>query len=429
MTDLALEVADWLGGTADVEDITFGSLLIRAGTPAVVLTEVQDSIAQATRPTIRVPAIRVAEWLVAHWWRLRWEARSDPVTPDWRSVHSMAALGSGFAWPPLDISSDGEFVQLTVTGERAADVAAIRYLNEASVEVSAADFERAVARFLDMVESRISSVLPAERELLELRAELRAEQADPAVARRCRWEARAGFEAGDAPEGWYAAVQAVAREAGDTATEDLLAIARNGASVAEAVDALKRAPLTVDLCAIPHVQPQANGCPPWERGVDAARIVRSNLGVRTGPVTNEWLSDLLGRELPVAADAVREGQALGAFRGRDEAGAHVLVSNTHRRSQRFYFARLLGMACQLPRSEQVLPITGASTAAQKFGRAFAQEFLCPWDELDAFTTENGTGENAVVRAADRYGVSEMLITTTLVNRGKLDRARLFAYQS
>ncbi len=108
---------------------------------------------------------------------------------------------------------------------------------------------------------------------------------------------------------------------------------------------------------------------------------------------------------------------------------HVLVGTKRLTSQRFHFARLLGMASQHPNTEQILPITASATATQKFGRAFAQEFLCPWTELDGITAERGTGETVRAHTAERYGVSEMLVATTLVNRGRLDRTCLATFGS
>lgn len=187
---------DWLGGTENVLDATFGALRITAeGTP---LTEVSDTIAKTTRTSIRVPTILLAEWLVSRWWRLRWEARPERMSGEWRSAHSMAAIDSGIPWPPLEVSCDGE---------------------------------------------------------------------------------------------------------------------------------------------------------------------------------------------------------------------------------------LLGLAIDLGQDQRILPVSGAATATQKFGRAFGQEFLCPWEELDAFTDENGTSEDAIARAAERWEVSEMLVTTTLVNRGKVERGQLARFGS
>lgn len=339
----------------------------------------------------------------------------------------MAALGGGFAWPPLEVTSDGEFVQLSVTVERARDAAAVRYLNDVTAEVPARDFETAVSSFLDTIEGRLGDATEAARELRELRSELTSERTDPELSRRCRWEARAGFEAGDSPEGWFEALDQLASDAGETSMEDMLSIGRDPMTVRAAVDALKAAPTTVRLGGIPRVAPPADDERPWARGVAAAKIVRDSLGLTSGPLDNATLSDLLSCQIPVEKD-VSTTNILGAYRPNDPSSrAHVVVGSARPTTQRFYFARLLGMAGLLGPDEQVIPITAASTAPQKLNRAFAQELLCPWADLDAFTRVNGTGHSAVAEFAETYDVAEMVVVTTLVNRGRIDRSRLFAY--
>jgi Zn-dependent peptidase ImmA (M78 family) len=74
-------------------------------------------------------------------------------------------------------------------------------------------------------------------------------------------------------------------------------------------------------------------------------------------------------------------------------------------------------------------VTGAYTAFQKFERAFAQEFLCPWEDLDMFINEHGTDEDAITEAAETFVVSERLVVATLVNKGKASRNRLQEYAS
>jgi hypothetical protein len=430
MSTLSIDVLDWLGGASDATDGTFGALSIVAGEQHTVLTDVHDSLAQTTRPTIRVPAIRVAEWLILHWWRLRWESRPQRPPLDWRRAHSMAALGEGIAWPPLEIASDGEFVQLTLTAEPQADVAGIRYLRDVSgLEIPAAEFERGVDAFLDVVANRISTIAPRYGDLAALRDELDAERRDEATARGCRWQARAGFDSGDAPGDWTTKLERVAHEAGSVATEEMLAAlgsAADAPTLERIVASLKRSSTTVDLAGVSAIARSERGATkPWVRGAHAARTVRASLGLGRGPIGNDTLAQLLGVNLPISPESLANDAVAGGFRAHDLLGrTHVAIRGARLTSQRFSLGRLIGLAADLPAQEQVLPLSDATTAVQKFGRSFAQEFLCPWAELDAATDEDGTDADAIGVIADRYGVSEMLVTTTLVNRGKLDRSQL-----
>ena len=424
MSPLTIDVeGDWLGVTSTVEQTTFGSLLIQVcGIP---LTEVHDSLAQTTRRTIRVPAIRVAEWLIANYWRLRWEPRPRNRNPRWARAHSLAALGGGFAWPALEVAGDGEMVELAMQAETSADAAAIRYLRGCRIEVTGDEFDAALQRFLDRVENRIVTTLPAETSFRELREELRAERTDPDLTHWCRLEARAGINPGEATEEWRGKVAHVENEAGHVATEDMLAAAGVG-EIATTVEAMKTSGTSVDLSAAS--QGTALVGKPWERGVAAAQAMRSALGHADGPMRNEILSEMLGVKLPLDASLQQSPPFVGGYRAPDLLGqTRVLVPRKRPTGQRFYLARLLGAASAMASEENVLPITEARTALQKVTRAFAQEFLCPWAELDAWTDANGTDEEAIAQVAEQYEVSEMLVATTLVNRGKLDRERLDAY--
>lgn len=424
MNELSIEIdGEWLGGKAGVDDATFAPLIVRAG--GVPLTEVHDTIAQSTRASIRVPAVRVARWLLSEWWRLRWEARPESMTRSWRQAHSMAGLGGGFAWPALEIASDGEFVQLSIAAEREADAAAIRYLRNVTVEVSAREWERGVDRFLDTIQARVATVLPEDHELAELREELAAERNDPRTALLCRREARAGYEPGEAPSGWDESTERLAADVGESALDDVLALTGGGDRALAAVEALRRASTTIDLGAVTGLGAASTLGKPWERGAETARRARAELGVGDGPLTDAKLGEVIGQRFPLRGDATGAGDLLGGYRAADRGGTTSVLLGTPRvTKQRFHMARLIGMAALLPRSEQVLAITPVKTAAQKFGRAFAQELLCPWAEMDAFTDAHGMGESAIAQLAERYQVSEMLVTTTLVNRGKLERDRL-----
>jgi len=115
-------------------------------------------------------------------------------------------------------------------------------------------------------------------------------------------------------------------------------------------------------------------------------------------MSNEVLGQLLGIELPVAT-ATYDRRLAGAVRtGARGAQAAVLVPSSRLESQRFYFARLIGCAMVLSEQETLLPVTTAATSLQKFERAFAQELLCPWRELERFTDKHGVDEDGVFEA-------------------------------
>ena len=66
---------------------------------------------------------------------------------------------------------------------------------------------------------------------------------------------------------------------------------------------------------------------------------------------------------------------------------------------------LRGAALVSHADQHVLPGSNAGTALQKLERAFAQELLCPWRDLDEFTDEHGTDDEAIEAAADYFAGS------------------------
>lgn len=428
-----MEIAiQWVGGYDGdaVECATFGALTISAGPAAIPLTEVEDTIARTVRPHIYAPASALAEWILVNWWRLRWEGGRRSATPGWAAAHGLSSIGRGIAWPALEFSSDGDFVQMILTGESAPDAAAVRYLRDVVLEVPASEFESAIERFLDAVEGHLATCVPGDRTIADLRAELRSERERPSVARDCRWQALAGIDPAEASDEWLVEARELADEAGTAASDEILAALPSPGGLSSArqgLDAMRNSATTVDLRLVGPVDRTAPATGlPWQRGARVAQDVRRKHGLPVGPVSDKVLAQLLGVNLPLQGESRKGVRAFGGgFRNGVTSGrTAILVPSPRIEAQRFYLARLLGCALTMPETEHVLPVTSEATALQKLERSFAQELLCPWEALDAYTNEAGTDEEGIADAAEHFQVSEWLVLSTLVNRGKLPRRRL-----
>jgi hypothetical protein len=432
---LEFKVAGWL--PSDLPDIrereTLSSLRITAGDQPI--TEVNDVLAHTVRDYIQVPAYPVARWLLLNWWRLRWEAAPAHPSFDWRKSHSMAAISSDYAWPAITFESDGDFIHASARAEPIADVAAVRYLRSVDVRISAREFEHAVDELVDVLELRLSSRVPDESELHELRAELREERSEPVRARACKLQALAGIHPGDAPEHWLQAAMRLANAAGPTAGDEVVAASttmRDGLAGADrAVEAMRASTWTVKLDPRVDVPLHADDELPWQRGRRLGSAFRAKLGRNAGPLPTAVLEDLLGNRfaaaMPTTATPPVAGSKplTGGYRnGANHGRTSVAMTISRLTNQRFYVSRLIGAALVSSPADHVLPVSDAGTALQKFERSFAQELLCPWAELDAFTDERGTNEEGVLDAAEHFDVSEYVIISTLVNNGKLSRRRL-----
>ncbi|MGD0837564.1 MAG: hypothetical protein ABSB49_13060 [Polyangia bacterium] len=435
VSQLVFKVVGYLSSTVSdpLERETLASMQINAGPQRIALTEVEDILAHTVRTHINVPTYEVARWLLANWWRLRWEPQSKgSPSHDWMLRHSMAELGGGYAWPPLVLSSDGEFIQIRVESEDKADVSAIRYLRDLTIDVPASDFEEAVERFVDEVEARISALVPGCRELSDLRQELRDERSDPELAAASKLQALAGIDPGEVSADWLRDAKDLEARIGSVATEEILAVSpafRGGlADAFSAIWAMRDSEAHVQLGWASSLSRFAQGPDlPWVRGAKLAHEVRRHLGVPSGPISRDTLEQALGVSLPLPKSAWTMRSLAGGYRnGAQDGRTAVLVTKPHEAGQRFYLARVIAAACASPSDAHVLAVSDAHTAFQKLERSFAQEFLCPWSELDHFTDERGTDEDGIAEAAEHFAVSEYLITTTLVNKGKLPRERLLA---
>lgn len=432
MAELSFELVGWIASTYGDEEsrATMGSLRIAAGEePCILVTEVEDTIGKTLRSHINVPLVSMATWLLMNWWRLRWEGRPTQPTTDWRRVHCLSGIGGDDAWPALEFSSDGDFIQLHMEAETRPDVSAIRYINPVRLEVPAETFEAAVERFVDVVEARLAALSPKYRVLSELRSELAEERRSPGVARVCRWQALAGIDPGDAPDAWIKAAESLVEEAGPTAGDEIMSVlpklGEDPRKAADVIDMMKRSSMAADLSWVGSAAAMTGRELPWQKGVRLAKEMRTHQGLAAGPLTNDTLSNLLSVPVPLPGQPMKIGPLSGGFRNGVSNGRTRIVWPSHGlASQRFFLARMIGAALVLAPDEHLVPVTTGYTALQKVERSFAQEFLCPWEALDAFTNEHGLDDDALTEAAEHFQVSEWVVRYALFNHRKISIDRL-----
>ncbi len=436
MRQLTFDVRDWVGdgGDGPAERVTLGTLSIAVGASSTIATKVEDTIARTVRDHVTVPVYPLAQWLLLNWWRLRCEPIPirDCGTTSWLRAHSMASIGGGVAWPALEFAGEGAFVRAAMPAESSPDAAAIRYLNAIDTEIPTAHFDAAVDALVEAVLHRLSPKSPEGRSLLELRHELAEERADDQLSEQRRWEALGGFDSGDAPKRWFQAVRALSRRTGATAIDEVLAITPyldDGVSTGrDLIEQVTRSATIVDLSACratdSESSPSADDEKPWRAGRRLAAEFRDRIGVPQGPLGNDRLGALLGLGIPVATGKHDRDLAGAMRRPAHGSTATVLVPSRHENSQRFYFARLIACAMVSSSDQALLPVTSAFTGLQKLERAFAQELLCPWRDLEPFVDARGVDESSIEDASDYFGVSPWLVTSTLVNNGRLPRERL-----
>jgi len=194
------------------------------------------------------------------------------------------------------------------------------------------------------------------------------------------------------------------------------------ASVRRVVDETMCSPTAIDLSWVVRHAILLGGLH-WQQGVELARRLGRGQGLERGPLTNEKLSDLVGVRLPLPGEALRPPLGGGIRNGQPSGPARIITKRTRLDNQRFDLACIIAAAHVLPTDQHLFPRHDRHPSLQKLQRAFAQELLYPWENLDAYTDEHGLDE-PLMDAAEHFVVSEWVVRSALANRGKMRRDRL-----
>ena len=400
------------------------------------LTRLDDLGAKTVRNQILASAWHLANWFVANWWRLRWEPAPTQwqEDTDWRMAHCLAAAGGGYVWPNAIFASDGDSMEIAAKPKsKSARFEPVRYINDVQAWITAAEFEQKVDAFMESVLSRMQSLQLQDECLPSLWAEILKERSDAELSQQRKLEAMAGFDPDQAPAELIenllddpdnlgkSALAEVAAEARH-ATGDALPIIRElGRSRSRPKPGGFRA--RVDELPMP---PAADGeRRPWQKAADLARHARNHWGLGNKPIRNHTLADILRAKATVFSDAstVATPMPLG-IRAAASGTFDVYFNSPSNTTRRFAASRLLGDFLYFSNQERLLPATHAKTSRQKFQRSFAQEFLCPIDALLETIQTAQPDEDDISEAAAHFHVSPLMVRTTLVNHGQLEREAL-----
>lgn len=428
MSDKLTIVADWehLDVGSPEERAAFAAIGIQFGD--LWLTEAEDTFVKRVRQQVHLSGYHLAEWFAWNWWRLRWEPRRPSV--DWRMTHRMSTIGGGYVWPNITILSDGERICFDTkpTASRASEP--LHYITSLALVMRASDFEAAVDAFINQVLGQLREKDLPDSNLKIIWADVLSERATPDVASRRKLEALLGLDADEADKSLIEQMIQDGKVLGARAIEELAADG-NGAKMPVTPSDINGLARDLGLDANPrdvvHLQVRNREALPtnveaWKRGVAAARALRNQEGLHDGPISNERLCELMG----VSSKAVSRDQKTGpisfVFDEGQEKGAIVLRSK-YETGRRFDLARLLGDRIAAPMIERLKPATRSYTYRQKLQRAFAGEFLCPFDAL-ADLLGGDLSADAREDAASHFNVSERTVSSLLVNHKMIGREEL-----
>lgn len=423
----------WLGESGVGTDKVYESCRagIQFSVNEQVLTRVEDLLANTNRDHVYANAYVLACWFASNWWRLRWEPEYRKKL-EWRLSHSMASAGYGYSWPGVEFASDGEHMGILCQSSPLEVMGSVRYLRDASLVIPAGDFEQGVDEFLEQTLGRLRSMGHERTELEQLWTEVLRERSSEQLGAWRRLEALCGFDPEEAPESLVEELIRDPASLGKNALEEIAAHSRH--KTLETLGVLKeyadRAYQAEGFrCRPPDALPlhelNLSYLRPWERGREVAKVARSTWNLeRNRPVSNMNLSHIF----KTAQKNFRDTESMSkppmpiTVRMKRGSNADMYIGSGWQTTRRFTACRLLGgWVSQSDSPERLIPATEAKTSRQQFLRAFAQEFLCPFDALKEHLQTDNPSEDQIDDAARHFGVSPLMVRTTLVNKGVLDR--------
>ena len=394
------------------------------------VTRFEDRFTSRIERSPGLSAHRLAQWIASNWWRLRWEPDRSPNI-DWQMSHNMAAIGGGYLWPCLRFSSDGETILVQSKAAPDENKEPIRYTEDYVCPIAASGFEQGVDDFIDTTISRMSVTASEETDLKELWWEISKEREDEDLYQLRKLEACLGYDPAEAPDKLIAELQEARARYGAGAVHELVAASQDKAGAR--LRALKENTLKSDHIAEVHrydairfqyKNEEDESAPPWRRANVAAKIARQVWTLPSGPITTSTMSELFGVRLTSIQDASASpaselrGLSVGLRDSTTSNGFRFSLHQPRETGRRFTLARLIGDYFMAP-EEPMLPATPAKTSRQKFQRAFAQEFLCPSEDLKSFLSDENPGEEDIEYAAAHFEVSPLTVTRTLQHIGVL----------
>lgn len=396
------------------------------------LTRCEDEWSGTIQDEARLSAYPMALWIAASWWRLCWEPlpQGAPNT-SWRMAHELTAAGYGYLWPRVLFASDGERVRVAARQTSAHAKSSLRYLTDADGILPLRHFERALEEFVEGVIARLNARNIPNTELHRVWEELREERDDAELSSLRRLEALLGFDAGDCPDNVWQQFEPLIAKAGDAAVAELAAACATAAPQAsvEKVLMLAQARGFHGRIALPPIPPSTNltkDAPAWLRGRALARQARSVLGLNGAAISDETLCGIV--ELPQAQafnfQNIANAPAAVAIREGSGSGLKFVFRKRKPSSRRFELSRFIGDHMFAESSDSWLPVTNTGTARQKMQRAFAAEFLCPFESLREMMPDGMPTEDAIEDAAGYFNVDEKVVTSQLVNNHVLPRSAL-----
>ncbi len=408
------------------ERATFAAIGIRYND--LWLTEAEDDFVKRIRQQVHLSAYLLAEWLAWNWWRLRWEPRRK--SPDWAMAHRLSTIGGGYVWPNLSIVSDGERILLNAEPTIPRSSEPIRYISKLAAIVRASEFENAVDLFINQVVGKLRDERVADSNLELIWRDVLSDRGSNELAVRRKLQALLGCDVDESNQADIDRLISDAKEFGKPAVDELAAD-RMGNEPPATSAAIKEMARCAGYTANPRdavrlEHKTVHGLPvdvaAWKRGVAAATSLRQQERIGAAPISNDRLCQLAAVPRRVVGRKERSANLSFALDESATKGTVVLRSK-YETGRRFNLARLIGDRVTASIAGPLMPATRTYTYRQKLQRAFAGEFLCPFEPMADMLKGDFSAE-AIEDVTEHFNVSERTVRTLLANHKLIDRDEL-----
>lgn len=423
--------ADWMSPAHGLPETACTAALIEIKVGSTPLTANEDRWSRSVRAGAHLSAYPLALWLAGNWWRLRWEPGTyRGLSSDWQLSHNITGANEGFLWPNIRFESTGEFIEVFSYASRSRSEEMVRYLNEDQAVLTAGDFEKAVDDFLRLVLSRLNDSGFKETVLHQICHELSRERASEELTEKRKLEAMAGFDPDEIDEKAFTKLKEMELVAGPSSVAEIAASLRGQNPVESIRRFVRQAEQAKVRAKEPALKlPIAKGMLPWIEGRRLAEQARKALGIGSGPISDRKLCETLRMSSSAMTEEGNPNLAAGlAVRQRDSDHLRVSFRRNNHVGRRFEIARILGDSLRTSPEESWLAATDSKTARQKSQRAFAVEFLCPFQEVRDMVPDFPMAAD-IHRAAKRFKVSSLAVASELVNHGVMPAESLKDFQA
>ena len=380
------------------------------------ITKVEAKRSQSVRTGIYVPLYPIAEWIVANWWFLWDEWRTDGRD----SRHSLLAAREGFVLPDVSFRPTETKMEVVWHAAASGPSAGILFLSSGSSVLAKSSVREEFRRLVDAVIERLNTRQLEGSYLVQAWQAIQDAERDPDQRAFCERAARLGCDPFDVQDSIATQIQHIGVLLPEAVVEDFcdaISLAQM-VSGAEAVKAFfdSASAVTSEEGKWREFQNglgwEGTGIP-WRDGYNEARALRSRLGL-AGAITAD-LNSVLNRELGLfEIKELAVPSRIDAISAPTQTGAPLFGYRSHLReeSRRFILCRALS---DLLASGQPSLVTRSGSEHQQRNRAFAAEFLAPAESIRERIGGGRVGEEDIEELAQEFEVSDLVVRHQIQN--------------